>query len=80
MKDDKNKSIDHHSDHETSADKKEKDLKYIKMKSINKKFNTIKEEEQKEIINNLKPINIKSIVAKLINKIAPIFLTLEISI
>ncbi len=58
LEDDKNKSIDHHSDHETSADKKEKDLKYIKMKSINKKFNTIKEEEQKEIINNLKPINI----------------------
>ena len=58
LEDDKNKSIDHHSDNETSADKKEKDLKYIKMKSINKKFNVSKEEQQKEIINNLKPINI----------------------
>ena len=58
LEDGKNKSIDHHSDNETSADKKEKDLKYIKKKSKNKNFNIFREEQQKEIINNLKPINI----------------------
>ena len=51
----KNKTIENQSDNENSFDKKEKDLKYIKMKSKNKTFN-INNESEKEILNN-NPIN-----------------------